>query len=74
MEITRAYEEFVNLIAMGTTPESVIAFRPSPEAQERIDDLVYRAKNIGLSASEQKELDHYVEVEHLLRMAKALSR
>ena len=29
METPKVYEEIINFIAAGTTPESVIAFRPS---------------------------------------------
>ncbi len=71
MEAIRAYEEIVNFIAAGTTPESVAAFRPSDIAQTRVEDLVFRSKTTGLTPEEQSELNHYVEIEHLMRMAKA---
>lgn len=71
METPKPYEEVINFIAAGTTPESVIAFHPSPAAQERVDELIERSKTTGLTADEQVELDHYVELEHLMRMAKA---
>jgi hypothetical protein len=71
MSTPKVYEEVVNFIAAGTTPESVIAFRPSQEAKERVADLVDREKTTGLTPEEKAELDHYVEIEHLMRMAKA---
>lgn len=71
METHKAYEEIINFIAAGTTPESVIAFRPSDAAQERVEDLVFRSKTTGLTPEEEAELQHYVEIEHLMRMAKA---
>ena len=71
MEQIMAYEEVIDFIAAGTTPESVIAFRPSEAAQNRVEDLVYRSKTSGLTPAEQAELDHFVEIEHLMRMAKA---
>ena len=71
MEALRVYEEVVNFIAVGTTPESVIAFRPSEAAQEPVEDLVFRSKTTGLTPEEESELNHSVELEHLMRMAKA---
>jgi hypothetical protein len=69
-----AYLEIIDFIAEGTTPQSVADFRPSPEAQARVVELVEREKDHGLSAKEKAELDHFMELEHILRMAKAKAR
>ena len=69
-----AYFEIIDFIAAGTTPEAVAHFRPSPEAQRRLAELVDREKESGLSAEEKAELDHFIELEHILRMAKAKAR
>jgi hypothetical protein len=66
-----AYFEIIDFIAAGTTPEAVVRFRPSPEAQERVAELIEREKESGLSPEEKAELEHFVELEHILRMAKA---
>jgi hypothetical protein len=71
---TPAYFEIIDFIAAGTTPESVAHFRPSPEAQQRVAELVERERDLGLSAEEKAELDHFMELEHILRMAKAKAR
>ncbi len=71
MEATKVYEEVINFIAAGTTPESVAAFHPSEKAQERVKALVFRSKTTGLTPEEEVELNHYVEIEHMMRMAKA---
>jgi hypothetical protein len=71
---TPAYFEIIDFIAAGTTPESVANFRPSPEAQQRVAELIEREKETGLSADEKAELDHFMELEHILRMAKAKAR
>ena len=65
------YLELIDFIAGGTTPERVIAFRPSPTAQERVEDLIAKAKDDRLSANEQAELDYFFQLEHILRVAKA---
>jgi len=68
------YFEIVDFIAAGTTPETVIDFRPSPEAQQRVAALIEREKAGTLSQEEEAELDHFLELEHILRMAKARAR
>lgn len=74
MNTIKACEEVVDFIAAGTTPQNVIAFRPSEAAQERVEDLLAREKEGELSPAEKSELDHYLQLEHLVRMAKARAR
>ena len=74
MNTTKAYQEVVDFIAAGTTPQNVIAFRPSEEAQERVENLLSREKDGDLSPAEKSELDHYLQLEHLMRLAKARAR
>jgi hypothetical protein len=71
MNAIKAYEEVIDFIASGTTPKNVIAFRPSEAAQERVSDLIKRERDSGLTAAEKSELDHYMQLEHLMRLAKA---
>jgi hypothetical protein len=69
-----AYEEFVDFIAAGTTPQGVIDYRPSEETKARVADLIHRRKTAALSADEADELAQYLHVEHLMRLAKARAR
>jgi len=69
----KAYEEVVEFIAMRG-PQEVIEFKPSEAARQRVWDLIEREKTSGLSPDEKAELDHYMEVEHLMRLAKARAR
>lgn len=68
------YEEIIDFIAAGTTPESVSAFSPSEEAKGRVADLIHREKTCGLSAEETAELNHYMYLEHVMRLAKIRAR
>jgi hypothetical protein len=68
------YLEIVDFIASGTTPKTVAEYRPSPEAQRRIAELIAREEEGVLSAEEKSELDHFMELEHILRLAKARAR
>ena len=69
-----SYLEIIDFIASGTTPQTVADYRPSPEAQHRVAELIAREKESGLSAEEKSELDHFMDLEHLLRVAKARAR
>ncbi|WP_020558857.1 hypothetical protein [Thiofilum flexile] len=65
------YEEIIDFIAAGTTPDKVIAFRPSEASNIRVSDLIHKSKSTTLSVEEVSELEHYLRLEHLMRMAKA---
>ena len=69
----RAYEELVQFIA-ALNPRDVAGFRPSGTARQRVWDLIERQKATPLPAEEKSELDHYLEIEHLMRLAKARAR
>jgi hypothetical protein len=69
-----AYEEFVNFIAAGPSSELVASFQPSEMTRQRVALLVAREKTTGLTAEETSELDHYLQLEHLMRLAKARAR
>jgi hypothetical protein len=74
MAMTRAYEEIIDFIAAGTTPSGIVTFQPSKETKARVADLIYREKTTGLSPEETTELNHYLQLEHLMRLAKARAR
>jgi len=67
----RAYEEIVDFIAAGSTSEEVVAFSPSAQAKERVAELTCRQKTTGLSPEEASELQHFLALEHIIRLAKA---
>ena len=58
-------------LAALPTPEEVLALRPSPPLQERIEELLERNRTVGLSSDEQREWNGFQYVEHLVRLAKA---
>jgi len=58
-------------LASLSTPEEVLALRPSAALQERIEELLERNRSGRLSAEEQREWEQYQHVEHLVRLAKA---
>ena len=74
MSTNRAYEEVVDFIAAGVSPGNIVAFQPSEDAKQRVSFLIEREKSDALTAEEKSELDHYMQLEHLMRLAKARAR
>lgn len=73
MGASRAYEEVIDFIA-GSSPSRVVAFRPSEAAKRRAAELVSREKDGALTPEETSELEHYLQLEHIMRLAKARAR
>ena len=71
MTTTRADEEILDLLA--TAPE-ILEFKASTEARARVWELVGREKEGNLTEAEKSELDHYAQLEHLMRLIKARAR
>ena len=69
-----AYEEIVEFIASGTTPDMVVHFEASQKVKERVSDLIYREKTSELTPEEKSELEHFLQLEHVMRLAKARAR
>ena len=61
----------VDLLSSQPDPEQILAIRPSPEFQARVSDLLYRSKQGELSRQEESDLDRYLLLEHIVRLAKA---
>ena len=74
MSATKSYEEIIDFIAAGTTPETVVAFHPSDTVQQRVAELIERSKDASISAEDQSELEDYLQLEHIMIMAKARAR
>jgi hypothetical protein len=72
--MTLAHEEIIDFILAGKTPERVASFQASDTVKARVDELIRREKNEGLSAPETAELDAYMQLEHLMRLAKSRAR
>lgn len=67
----RAYEEFVDFIAAGVTPAMVAQYEASASVKDRVAELIRREKLGELSSDETSELEQYLSLEHVMRLAKA---
>lgn len=74
MDTTKSYEEIIDFIAAGSTPEAVVAFHPSDGVQQRVAELVERSREGSISAEDRSELEEYLQLEHIMIMAKARAR
>jgi uncharacterized protein YggL (DUF469 family) len=67
----KVYDEFINFLAAGVTPETLVNFQYSDSTQEQLEDLIYRAKIEKLAPEEEKELEKVLALEHIVTLAKA---
>ena len=72
--MTTVYDEIVEFIASGASSQSVVEFVPSEELRDRVTKLIESEKASELSVDERSELDHYLQIEHIMRLAKARAR
>jgi hypothetical protein len=72
--MTVAYEELVDFIAAGTTSQAVADFVPSASTQARVQELLESRKSGQISMEEAAELESFLHIEHLMRLAKARAR
>jgi hypothetical protein len=68
------YGELADLLAQGGGPEAVLAFRSSEAVQKRAYELIDRKRDGSLTLEEERELNAFVDREHLLRLAKSRAR
>jgi hypothetical protein len=70
----RAVEETVDFLASGPTPAQIIAFKVSPATQARLDELLDKNREEGLTDAESAELDAFAQVNHVILLIKARAR
>ncbi len=73
MTVQTIYDHIAETIA-AMNPAKVLEMRAPQAATERLESLVEKEKERGLSATEKDELDHFLVLERLIRLAKAHAR
>lgn len=69
MTIYSVYDQIADLIAT-LPPAKVLALHPPQEVAHRFEQLVEKSKNNQLDSAEKDELDHFIVLERLIRLAK----
>lgn len=70
MKVNSAFDEIIDFLA-GHQPQKIVDFHPSKETQQRVESLLDKKRAAELNSSEKSELDHYLMLEHIIRLAKA---
>jgi hypothetical protein len=67
----KAYDEVLEFLSSGPSATDIAQFRLSDGAQQRAQLLLVKDKDQGLTASEARELDFYVELGDFLGILRA---
>jgi hypothetical protein len=68
------YREMMDFLASSPTPQQIIAYKVSPSAQERLEELLEKNREYRLTEEESVELDVYELVEHSMIRLKSQAR
>jgi len=66
--------DVLEFLAALPDPRDVLALRPSPGLEARVEILLEKGRNEGLTPEESREWAGIERLEHLVRMAKAHAR
>ncbi len=67
-------DDVLEYLAGLPSPVEVVELRPSPALDQRIGALLAKNRSAALTQAEERELDQYEYIEHLVRVAKAKAR
>ncbi len=67
------YDSLAEFMA-SLDPVKVLGFHAPSKMQRRAEDLLEKKQENGLSKTEQDELNHYLILEHIVRLAKSRAR
>lgn len=67
--IYTVYDQLAQLIAQ-IEPQQLLAMRANEETQQRFNLLVQKSNDNSISITEKDELDHFIVLERLFRLAK----
>lgn len=68
-----AYDSLAEFMA-SLDPVKVLGFHAPQNLQERVEELLEKQQETNLLTSEKEELDHYLILEHIVRLAKSRAR
>lgn len=73
MTIYSAYDEIAEVLSTAE-PARLAKLHASAEMQARLEFLIEKSKAGELTKSEKDEIDHYIVLERLVRLAKIRAR
>jgi hypothetical protein len=72
--VSVACDELIDFIISRGSPRDVIEFEASEPTKRRVRELIQREKESGLTPEESSELETFMLLEHIMRLAKARAR
>ncbi|MUG95823.1 hypothetical protein F7734_27080 [Scytonema sp. UIC 10036] len=70
-DIPEVYQEVLDFLIKRPTPEEIMNFKVSSQAQTRLQALLEKNRSAILSPMELAELDVYEQLEHIMILLKA---
>ncbi|MCB9317121.1 MAG: hypothetical protein H6574_16690 [Lewinellaceae bacterium] len=70
MTASAAYDTVADFLA-SMDPVRILELHAPDSMQQRLEELIEKEKETGLNKDEKDELDHYIVLERLIRLAKA---
>ena len=67
--IHHVFDQLANLMAQ-LAPAALLELKATPEMQQRYEQLIRQRQTEDLSPEEKDELDHFIVLERLVRLAK----
>lgn len=68
------FAEILDFMVSSPTPEDIIAFKPSPNLEDRLTKLLTKNKQDSLTDDEHKELEAFLQLNHFMNMLKIRAR
>ena len=68
------YEEMMDFLASGPTPEQIIAHKASPQLQQRLEALLDKNREEALTEEETAELNAFEQVNDVMSSLKLRAR
>lgn len=70
MTVQATYDSVADFLA-SMNPARILELHAPEAMQQRLEELLEKEKETGLTKEEKDELDHYIVLERLIRLAKA---
>lgn len=68
------FAEILDFMVSSPSPQAIIAFKPSPQMEARLTELLHKNKQAALSEDERQELEAFLQLNHFVNMLKIRAR
>ncbi len=71
---TSIYQEIINFLTSNPTLEQIVDFKITEPAQERLEELLDKNREEGLTPDEKAQMEKYLHYRHVMILLKASAR